>query len=221
MCYITGAIIEHDAGERHPAEWRRICRQLWSFVRAEHTPAGYSPWRHMALTLAHATAAWPRSGLVAGPARDRGRLARAARLPGDRQPASSGWSTGTRCTARCARASVQQPRAASPPGVHRRQHGDRQDGRAGPDHDALVHDDRPVRGRVADDADRRPAARARAGRRLPAGRGRVFPHATKRCTPSITCPTRPWTGRHRQAARLSPPAGPPPPPSHPRPDGAR
>ena len=56
--------------ERRPAAVR--------FVRAEHIPAGYSPWRHMALTLALATAL-ATLGLALACARAGGRLAAGCR----------------------------------------------------------------------------------------------------------------------------------------------
>ena len=173
------------------------------FVRAEHIPAGYSPWRHMALTLAHRRRA--------GDAR--ARCWRRARGPptGCWRPSSwwsrtssSGWSTATRCTARCARGSCTRNHAL----LH---HLAFTDGnmaidpprRAGPDHDALVHDDRPVRRRVAGHGGGGLAARPRPGRRVPAGRRRLLPDVRDAARPLPPARRDAGPRRHRPAARCS------------------
>jgi hypothetical protein len=62
-----------------------------------------------------------------------------------------------------------------------------------PDHDALVHDARAVRRGVADHGDRRRGARSRGWRASSCWARSRISSATRRCTPSTTCPTRRWT----------------------------
>ena len=96
------------------------------FARAEHIPAGYSPWRHMALTLALATALATLGLALAA----RARAADWLGLPVFLVIANFiEWMVHRNPMHRPLRPRLlyKQPRAASPPGVHRRQHGDRQD----------------------------------------------------------------------------------------------
>ena len=169
------------------------------------SPAGYSPWRHMALTLALATALATLGVALA--------VARARRSTGCCCPCFLvianfiEWMVHRNPMHRPLRPRIMYRNHAQ---LHHLAFTDgnmvigRTD-RAGPDHDALVHDARAVRRRVAGHGDRGRAARPGAGGRLPAGRRRLLPllRDAARALP----PARRDAGSRRHRPRCAPSGG--------------